>query len=384
VRNIDLQFPERLLDWLATGDTAAAGIGTIAAVPMNRMNRTEFFDKLAGLDEQQLKTALWNLYWRGTAAVRERIESELQPNAAGQPRRPAATPMDPMSVRDEVIEFVALARSGAYIGGDRRVPPRQRTGWRSEFARLASEARKALRAPEPDPAAEALEQLIDLARETRDYDYFRSEDPMEAARFVVSEAAGLLWGHRRDRYGFTAFAESAAPQLVRWESRYGWTRRGDGQISQKETSLAAVLNGMLTVPDTWVTFAGYYLDALDRAVAGDNTRDRPWRSGDYVREQRTAELAEWHAMLLHRLADTEAEDLLDRLVKHRTLSGPELDFLRARLAHQRGDAAAAGTFITAALDRLPGHQEMLDFAVSINAPLPTHARKILQERSYRP
>jgi hypothetical protein len=26
---------------------------------MNRMNRTEFFDKLSGLDEQHLKTALW-------------------------------------------------------------------------------------------------------------------------------------------------------------------------------------------------------------------------------------------------------------------------------------------------------------------------------------
>jgi hypothetical protein len=29
---------------------------------MNRMNRTEFFDKMSGLDEQRLKTALWNLY----------------------------------------------------------------------------------------------------------------------------------------------------------------------------------------------------------------------------------------------------------------------------------------------------------------------------------
>lgn len=54
-----------------TADTDAAGIGCIAAVPMNRMNRTEFFDKLSGLDEQRLKTALWNLYWRGTVPVRE-------------------------------------------------------------------------------------------------------------------------------------------------------------------------------------------------------------------------------------------------------------------------------------------------------------------------
>jgi hypothetical protein len=156
----------------------------MAAVPMNRMNRTEFFDKLSGLDEQRLKTALWNLYWRGTAPMRERIEVELQSTPIGQPRRPAAAPADPAMVRDEVIQFVTLARSGAYMGGDRRVSPRQRTQWRTEFARLATDAREALRAPEPDPAADALEQLIGLARGTKDHDYFRSDDPMEAARFV--------------------------------------------------------------------------------------------------------------------------------------------------------------------------------------------------------
>ena len=98
---------------------------------------------------------------------------------------------------------------------------------------MATQARQALRAPDPEPAAEALEQLIDLACETRDYDYFRSDDPMESARFVVSDAAGLLWGHRRDRYGFAAFAAPAAAQLVRWESQYGWTRRGTGRSARR-------------------------------------------------------------------------------------------------------------------------------------------------------
>ena len=51
-----------------------------------------------------------------------------------------------------------------------------------------------LRAPDPAPASEALEQLIDLARETKNLDYIRSEDPMEAARFVLSDAAALLGG----------------------------------------------------------------------------------------------------------------------------------------------------------------------------------------------
>lgn len=48
-------------------------------MPVNRMNREEFFSKLTGLDEERLKKALWNLYWRGNATLRERIEAELEP-----------------------------------------------------------------------------------------------------------------------------------------------------------------------------------------------------------------------------------------------------------------------------------------------------------------
>jgi hypothetical protein len=63
-----------------------------------------------------------------------------------------------------------------------------------------------------------------------------------------------------DRHGFQAFAAEAAPQLLRWESPYGWTRSEYGKISEKEMTLAAVVSGMLTIPDNWTTFAGYYLD----------------------------------------------------------------------------------------------------------------------------
>ena len=60
----------------------------------------------------------------------------------------------------------------------------------------------------------------------RNVQYFHSEDPVEAAKFVVSHAASALWQTVLDRHGFTAFAERATPQLIRWESGYGWTRRG--------------------------------------------------------------------------------------------------------------------------------------------------------------
>ncbi len=56
------------------------------------MNREEFFGKLAGLDEERLKKALWNLYWRGNATLRERVEAELDPVIPKPTTRPAIDP----------------------------------------------------------------------------------------------------------------------------------------------------------------------------------------------------------------------------------------------------------------------------------------------------
>ena len=91
-----------------------------------RMDREEFFAKLAPLDEDRLRKALWNLYRRGSAAMRERIESELDP--AEQERRERAAAELPQAglVLHEVREFAELARAGAYIAGDRRGVPEGR------------------------------------------------------------------------------------------------------------------------------------------------------------------------------------------------------------------------------------------------------------------
>ena len=101
------------------------------------MNREQFFRVVSELDEDRLRKALWNLYWRGTANVRERIDVELRSDGRGRPPRPAKEPADPEMVLFEVDDFVSLARSGAYMGGDRRVSPRERSRWRFTFKRLA-------------------------------------------------------------------------------------------------------------------------------------------------------------------------------------------------------------------------------------------------------
>lgn len=284
----------------------------MTVVASNRMNREQFFRVVAPLDGARLRKALWNVYWRGTADVRERIEAELAGEGSGR-RSPAVKPtVDPQAVCDEIDTFVSLARAGAYLAGDRRVSARERTRWRFTFKRLVTDAQQALRTEEPGSAETALEQLIDLACEARGYDYFRSEDPMAAAGFVVSDAVAVLWTSRWERHGFTVFADSAAPQLIRWESRYGWTRYGDGPVAAKETPLAVVLSSMLRVADTWERFAEAYLRALDEVSTGGA------RSSGRVKE----ELAQWHGLLLENLEDADG-GVLDRIIGHAALAGPE-------------------------------------------------------------
>jgi hypothetical protein len=345
------------------------------------MNREEFFSKLATFDEERAKKALWSLYWRGSAAMRERIELELGGDRRDRQGQQAKQQLvDPQLVLEEIRDFAALARSGAYIAGDRRVSPRERTRWRFTFQRLAGDAQAAVHS---GGEFAAMEELIDLACEMRGYDYFRSEDPIEAARFVVSDAVGLLWARVRDTNGFVAFAERAAPQLIRWESPYGWTRSGWGRVSEKERSLAAVVTAMLPALDMWIGFADCYLDALDQVAGGDAGRaKRSWRPGGSP-EERARDLAEWHLVLLGRLADTDGEDRLDRLAHHCALGGPELTFLQARLAHQNGDVGTARELVYDCLQVLPGHAGFIDFATSIAARLPPPAQQVLTQRQIR-
>ena len=91
------------------------------------MNHDEFFAKLAPLDGDQRGKVLWNLYWRGTAAMRERVEGELDPPEREWRKKAAAEPPDPEQVLAEVSGFAELAESGAYIAGDRRVSRSERS-----------------------------------------------------------------------------------------------------------------------------------------------------------------------------------------------------------------------------------------------------------------
>jgi len=353
-------------------------------MPANRMNRDDFYAAMAPHDDARLRKVLWTVYWRGNAQLRERIEDELRPQ--GQPKiKPKKEPPDPASVLAEVTTFVELAKGGAYMAGDRRVHHTERSKWRYTFRRLADGALAALAASDPGPAQQAVAKIVDLARDMKRYDYFHSDDPVEAAKFVVSEAVAALWESQLRHDGFAAFADCVPEQLIRWEADYGWTRRGYGQVAEKETALAVPLARLLTTPDMWRTFTGAYLEALDAAGRADPKRPRTaygsFNETGYRRKERADDLAAWHEMLLDRFAGTPEDGLLDRLVASPALAGPELTFLQARIAARRGDTSQAAALATKCLKELPGHQEYLDFAVDVGAELPSRAREIAAERS---
>jgi len=348
------------------------------------MNRDQFYAVMAPNDDARLRKVLWTLYWRGNAQLRERIEDELR--SPEQPKvKPKKELLDPDTVLNEVRMFVQLAKDGAYMAGDRRVHHTERSKWRLTFRRLAGDALAALQTGNPGPAQQALAEMVDLVRDMKSYDYFHSDDPVEAAKFVVSDAVAVLWESILRHDGFAAFARRVPEQLIRWEAEYGWTRRGYGQVPEKETALSVPLARLLTTPDMWRTFAESYLDVLDAVGRVDPRRPRTvygsFDETSYRRHERAKDLAAWHEMLLDWFAGTPEDELLDRLAVSPALAGPELTFLRARIAERRGDIAHASILVTECLKELPGHPGYLDFAVEVGAELPPRARELLSERA---
>ena len=101
------------------------------------------------------------------------------------------------------------------------------------------------------------------------------------------------------------------------------------------------------------------------------SRERAYRS-----ERRSGQLAEWHGYLLERLVGSDAEDRIDRLVRHPALDGPELWFVDARWAQMKGDLDRARHLATHCLDKLPGHTRFLKFAREVGAAIPKRAQEL--------
>jgi hypothetical protein len=81
------------------------------------------------------------------------------------------------------------------------------------FRQLATDAQLALHAEDTALGERALELMIDLARDAEGG--FRSEDPLEAAKFALSHAVSALLETVLAEHGFARFAERAAPRARR-------------------------------------------------------------------------------------------------------------------------------------------------------------------------
>jgi hypothetical protein len=106
---------------------------------------------------------------------------------------------------------------------------------------LIDDASRAVSAGDLDRGRRALEALIDLACECQRHEYFHSDDPVAAMRLVVSDKVKLSWLAALEHEGFPAFVRRATPQLIRWETRYGWTRGGFHAICEHEVPLVDVV-----------------------------------------------------------------------------------------------------------------------------------------------
>jgi hypothetical protein len=270
----------------------------------DRLSKDEFYAKVGDLDEERLRKALWNVYWRGSAQVRERIEDQITPETTRP--KPSDGPPAPERILRDVREFCALAYKGAFIGAPAKgMNPRRRSQWRHEFRRHYKAADEAMTAGS-DAGAEAVEAIIALAVHCGTYDTFASREPLETAKFVVSDAVERLWRNTFKRHGFEAFAARSTGQLIAWEAEYGWTVSGYGPIAEQERRLAEVLGLLLPGIDQWQTYARHYLDALDQAPPVEpRILAASFDIGERDRSRRSEKLDVWHSMLLERLADGE-------------------------------------------------------------------------------
>lgn len=283
-------------------------------------SRVEFFERVAPFDADRLRLALWKLYARGNDDLRRRIAEQVDPIAREEAKAGRqAQPVDPGFLTDDVNEFCELARAGAYLGGSRRVSPKQRSAWRATFRRLLQDANKLLSQGDVEAGAQALEALLDVAIESSGFHYFRSEDPVAALNLVVSEQVAVLWRTLLSRAGLTGFARTATSQLVRWESPGGWTRHGE-KLVDREVPLAQVLDGLLPAGDAWVTLGRAYVDLLDTLAAESRSSTKDEWTARSERSQRAWKLSEWHQVLAKRLAGTEAKDLFQRIARHQALT----------------------------------------------------------------
>ncbi len=341
-----------------------------------RLSKEEFGQLLAGRDGEELKKVLWELYCRGSAELRRKIEIVAVPREK-RPAKAGPPPVDGADHLASVRELVRLARAGAYMGGSRDVSRGERAGWKASFRERLDDSGRLLTQGDVEHGAEAMDALLCLALDCRDTYSFRTEDPIGALRIVVSDLVDLLWRSTLTVSGFPALVARAPRDLMRWESLYGWTRWGNGRIAQKERTLADVLAALLPGHDAWVAMADGWLGVFAGVERERTSRDRLLgRAASSYVPHSLSEFDRWHDLLYQRLRGSEATDRLVRLAAIPSRPTWDLWLLRVRLARDAGRIEQAQRLALDGLKEWPGSQELLAIAREVGAPVPDDSRRV--------
>lgn len=357
-----------------------------------RLKKEELLAKLAPLEDGRLRQLLCEVYRGGPDTVRARIEAVISPEATAA--RP--DPEDAGAVLDGVRAFLDLVDADAFLFG-REVSPKRKTQWRHEYRKAFEDLARLLSSPAVERASALLEEAIELATRVDANTHFRSEDPNEAAKVVVSDQVAALWTSYSLREGVPGLLSRALPQLWAWERQYGWTR-GFGSVAGRERALGDVLAGLLTVRPAWERAASAWRELLDarhaesappaQVTRGKQARPlKPWELERFEserrrqRERRAMNLCSWHTHLAEQLGGDDP--LVQAVLDHPAVDAPYTWLVKAKVAEKRGALTELRALIERGLDRLPGFDELVLIGLRAGIELPPKAEQLATERKLR-
>ena len=185
--------------------------------------------------------------------------------------------------------------------------------------------------------------------------------------------------------GPAGFASRVPGQLIRWEADYGWTRRGYGQVAEKETALAVPLARLLATPDMWRTFAESYLEALDATGRAGPKRPAPGTEAS-TRTAISAVSAPMTSPSGMRCSWSGSRERPRTTCwtgssTARRLPGRDSPSCARRSRRAVVTSPSAAALVTEYLKELPGHARVPGLRVEVGAALPPRAREMIAERA---
>ena len=297
---------------------------------MARLKKKEFVEKLSKYKEKELREMMWKIYYRAPETVRVRVEDLLRTPDERKIFKEVQDNAHRKALEQEIEEFVTTVRKGHYKRYSRHVARKYRKRWRFVFKRLLDDSTKLAEKGDVEVGLMGLETLLDLAYESFWNNYFHSDDPMKSMKVVFSDRVSLLWRARLSLEGFRSFAKHAAIQLIKWDSRFGWTY--SETLKPKEAQLSHIVSSLIKGADAWLEFAEAYLDGLNQIYnelkkKADEGVGKQWLR-DRIRTY-DIKLSDWNEILITRLSESGEDEMIEKIIQHKLFGPAQRKVLKA-------------------------------------------------------